>query len=163
MFRILSIPTALALALALTGCVSSLPTPVRRSSGAIIEVNLLTMPVALNLNAAPGADGIQVRVFLVAQGQAKTVPMASGTLEVVAYDGSVSPEHLPAPFQVWRFGPDALIPSAFNSMVGTGYNLILSWAPRILTRKRVTVLAKYRPPHGPAVVSAPSFIAATSQ
>ncbi len=163
MFRDSRIPTALALALALTGCVSNRPTPVRHSTEAITEVHLLAMPVALNLNAAPGADGIQLSVFLVVTGHAKTAPMTTGALEVVAYDGSVNPEHLPSPFQMWRFEPDTLSPYAFNSVVGTGYNLVLSWAPKLLARKRVTVLAKYLPPQGPAVVSAPSSIAATSQ
>ncbi len=151
----------MALVLALAGCVSSRPTPVRQSPAVITEVNLLTMPVALNLNAIPGADGVQVRVFLVAEGQAKTVPMTAGALEIVAYDGAVNPEH--PPFQVWRFSPNSLIPYRFNSAIGAGYNLVLSWAPKILTQKRVAVLAEYLPPKGSPVTSAPSFIAATSQ
>lgn len=152
----------LAIGVTLAGCATRPVAPAPPRNAVITEVNLITMPVALNLNATPGADGVQLRVFLVAQGHSETVPIPAGRLEIVAYDGSLNPTSATTPFRVWRFNPDDLAPDAFTSAVGAGYNLILSWAPEILTHKRVTVVARYYPPKGPVVVSAPSSIAATS-
>ena len=146
----------------LAGCASHQPAPPVQQHLTITEVNLVTMPVALNLNATPGADGVQIRVFFVAQDHSETVPITAGTLEITAYDGSVNPTSTMKPFHNWNFDPNDLALDLFNSAIGTGYDLILSWAPRILTQKRVTVVARYLPPQGPVVVSAPSSIAATS-
>ncbi len=126
---------------------------------AIHELNLLSMPVAVNLDGKDGADGIAIKVFAANQDEPKAVPIRKGHLEILAYDGKVDTAPAAKPFHTWRFSAAELAGYKFTTALGTGYNLVLSWAPQQLTQARVVVVARYLPPHGPPVVSAPNSIA----
>ncbi len=130
------------------------------SRGDINELNLLGMPVALNLDDRPGADGVMVKLFAANRNLPRALPIQSGTLEIKAYEGTPSLAALPAPFHTWTYSPANLATSEFTTALGTGYNLVLSWIPKLLPSGRVTVIARYLPEQGEPVVSAPSSITA---
>lgn len=153
-----------ALGLATGGCASgpgrvALPRP---AATAIRELHLFGLPTALNLDAIPGADGVVVKLYAAAPQQPKAVPIAAGVLELVAYDGPFDPARPLAPFHAWRFEAADLVPHKVTTVLGTGYDLVLSWTPKRLAHDRVTVVARWHPPRGPVVTSAPSTIAASS-
>jgi hypothetical protein len=158
----LTFAALLGLVVALTGCATGGSQPAPATTQAIREINLLIQPVALNLDANPGADGIALKVFAVAEGSPKAVPIRKGALDIEAYDGTLEAGQPSGSFHTWHFEPADLAPHQFNTALGTGYNLTLSWAPKVLRRDRVTVAARYVAPDGQAVVSAPIAIAATS-
>lgn len=129
---------------------------------AIRELNLLTMPTALNLDAQPGADGVAVKIFAIRAGEAKASPLRDGRLEIFAFEGTLDPSRPTPSFHSWTFSPDQLRPQQFTAALGTGYNLLLDWSPKVLQGTRLTLIARYHPPEGPPVVSAPGFVAATT-
>ncbi len=141
------------------GCTTDSARAGSPAAAAIHELNVLSMPVALNLDGKPGADGIAIKVFASNQDEPKAVPIRKGHLEIVAYDGNLDTAPGAKPFHTWRFSAADLAGYEFTTALGTGYNLVLSWAPQQLTRERVVVIARYLPPKGPPVVSAPSSIA----
>lgn len=154
--------SALLLVAALTACATQTDSHRLPAATAISELNLLGLPMAVNLDAQPGADGVVVKLFANSPASARAVPIRSGTLEISAYPGSPGPATLPPPFHRWMFTPAQLAPHAFTTTLGTGYNLILDWRPRSFPADRVTVIARYQPDHGPSVISAPSSITASA-
>jgi len=145
-------------ALVLSGCATNTKTPPRNSPSAISGLNLLGLPVAINLDDRPGADGIVLRLFATSQASPRAVPLRSGILEILAYEGTPNPAAWPEPFHCWTFTPAELIPCEFNTLLGTGYKFVLNWLPRVFHSNRVTVIARYRTPAGNPVTSAPSSI-----
>ena len=150
------------LAVALCGCVTDRQPPRGASPSSIDELNLLGLPVAVNLDGRPGADGVVVKLFATSRSGSRAMPLRSGTLELIAYEGTPSPAALPAPFHRWTFTPSELARIEFTTVLGTGYRLVLSWMPRLLPSDRVTVIARYHPHKGKPVTSAPSSITASA-
>lgn len=107
------------------------------------------MPVAIRLPGRPGPDAIAVRVFATSPRQAHGLPIRSGTLEILAFDGPLAPGKTPTPSPVatWTFTPDQLKPFAGESRLGTGYQLSLPWSGPSPRRTNVTVVARYSAPH----------------
>jgi hypothetical protein len=60
-----------------------------RGAGAVSEVHLFGVPVALNLDGMPGPDGIGVRIYASGSTVARGVEIRQGVLEVLMFDGSV--------------------------------------------------------------------------
>lgn len=116
------------------------------------------MPTALNLDGQPGADTAAVKVFATLAGIPKAAPIRSGILEILAYEGTFDPAHPTAPFHRWRFESADLQRFEFQTLLGTGYNMTLSWSPKVLAGTRLTLIARYLPPDGNPVVSAPGFL-----
>ena len=153
---------ALLLLATLTACATRTDSPRPPAATAISELNLLGLPMAVNLDAQPGADGVVVKLFATSRASPRAVPIRSGILEISAYPESPDPAGLPPPFHRWTFTPVDLAPHAFNTALGTGYNLILDWRPRSFPADRVSVIARYQPDQGPPVTSAPSSITASA-
>lgn len=141
-------PFAIPLLLLLASCAT---TP---SSSQVSQVHLFGLPIAIDLDQRPGPDGISIRVFASKPEMARGLPIRSGTLEVLAFDGPVPPgKPLPAqPMATWSFNPDQLKPMASTSSLGTGYQLTLAWPGQPPTKTHVTVLARYSAPHLPKPV-----------
>ena len=86
------------------------------------------LPVALKSNPSSSApDGVAVRIFASSRSRAKGVPIRSGTLEILAYDGALAEPREPTakPAQVWSYPAASLPPLATASSLGTGYELAL--------------------------------------
>jgi hypothetical protein len=156
----------LAMVLILSGCVSpgndgNRTAPVFDPSGATIdELNLLAVPVALNFDNLPGLDGFVIKVYAGNRNRPKPVPIEAGKLELLMYDGILQrSDHGPiSALRVWNFASDQLRRYQVKTSIGTGYELKLEWAEAKPKMDRITVLARYLPPAGKVIYSAPSVI-----
>jgi len=133
-------------------------------AGDVVELNLLAMPVALNLNGLRGSDGFAVKVYVSAAGSAKAVPLKSGTLEILMFDGVLNKTSnpKPKPLHTWSFPAAELSPFAVESTLGTGYNFTLPWGKDVPQQNRITVAARYVSPKGETLYSAASPITVVS-
>src|SRR5258706_9945484 len=117
--------------------------------GAVDEVHLFGLPMTLNMDANPGADGFAVRVFVTKGGGAKGSTITSGTLEVLMFDGIAGPDDVAVkqPMQVWKFTPRELTPLREQTSLGNSYRFVLRWQEPP-TYGYITVAARYVPPKG---------------
>lgn len=157
---------ALGLGLAVAGCTSpGAKTGTEPSARLIIsQLHLLTMPMALNLDGTPGADGFAVKVFAVAPEEPKPVALTTGTLEIFMYDGVFADRvgDTVKPLRVWTYSAADLRSYAFKKPVGIGYSFVLQWGDIRPTEKKITVLARFSQSGAKPVSSAPSAIVVVS-
>ncbi|MGA2656660.1 MAG: hypothetical protein ABSH34_03975 [Verrucomicrobiota bacterium] len=165
LIRVLAALVLLPLLLCLSGCGTSgppaRPAPDRPSSGSRIdELNLVTMPVAVNLESKLGMNGIQAKVYAVDYQRPKTQPIKDGTLEILMFEGLVgeSFDQTNRCRHLWSFPARDLATSAVTTTVGTGYAFPLAWGKDRPRADKITVVARYQPPQGPMIYSAPSYI-----
>jgi hypothetical protein len=147
------------------GCVTEFqdrPTPLAFDFGAtaIEEINLLAIPVALNLDLAPGVDGFVIKVFASNRKRPKPFPIVSGQIEVLMFDGIPRPlgEVLPQPLRTWQYSAEDLKQFQMESSIGTSYQLAPAWAENAPARNKISVVARYTSPDGATITSAPSII-----
>lgn len=151
----------LLLALGVAGCATM-------SAGgrgdAVEEVHLFGLPATLNLDNKPGADGFGVRVFITKAGSVKGAALQSGSLEILMFDGVVDSAEAASQTsqQIWKFTARELAQYRDQSSLGVGYQLTLRWneAPK---RRNITAVARYVPPKGSPIYSAPSAISSASK
>lgn len=141
------------------GC-SSAPKPAPFSvGGEIVQLNLLTMPVGLNLDGQPGVDGVAVKVYANNASNPKTIPIPSGTLEILAWDGTLfGKTNVPPPLKIWTFTAAELRAMQFESGIGAGYDLILRWGAAVPSKNMMTVAGRYTSPEGRVITSHPSSV-----
>lgn len=151
--------TALAL-LCACGCSSPSGGGVFSRSDVIHELHLFVSPVGLQSSPSGPVDGLAVRVFASSRGHAKGVPIRSGTLDILAYDGAPdeAARRSVKPAQVWSFPATKLPPFAVTSSLGTGYELALPWQGTRPTASRLTIVARHTPASGPSLFAAPSIM-----
>jgi len=151
---------------ALIGCAGSGRTatphpPPAATTSPINELNLVAMPMAINVNRQPGgANGIAVKVFAVDRERPKAQGITQGTLELIMLDGLVTTASAGTNrlLHTWSFPASELPAHAFVTAVGTGYLFSLGWGKDRPRSNGITVFARYLPPQGAAISSAPSFI-----
>lgn len=116
----------------------------------IDEIHVLTMPMALNLDQNPGADGFAVKIYAIDQAHPKSVAVTAGSLEVLIYDGMVPAAALAtnAPIRRWEFGASDLAAYAQSTSVGVVYALTPTWRDGKPPGEKITVTACYLPPGG---------------
>ena len=150
--------------LLMTGCsvpekTTSKPASAKVSSvnNDIRELNLLSMPMALNLDSKPGADGIAVKVFANDATNPKTVPIMKGKLEIFMYDGVVGFDatNIPPPLHIWSYEPSELRAFAFKKTIGTGYDILLVWGQDTPRKNQVTLSARLSDGKGGFIYSGP--------
>jgi hypothetical protein len=148
-----------------SGCGTSRPpakrAPDRPSSGLRIdELSLVTMPVAVNLESKLGLNGIQVKIYASDYQHPKAQPIKDGTLEVLMFEGLVGEtfDQTNRCRHLWSFPARDLATWAVTTTVGTGYVLPLAWGKDRPRADKITVVARYQPPQGPMIYSAPSYI-----
>jgi hypothetical protein len=155
----------LSLLLGCSGCVSSGP-PGKRASdrpssvSRIDEINLVTMPVVVNLESKLGINGVQVKVYAVDYQRPKTQPIREGALEILMFEGLVgeSFDQTNRCRHIWSFPARDLPTYAATTTVGVGYPFSLSWGTNRPRADKITLVARYQPPQGPMIYSAPSYI-----
>src|SRR5688572_893085 len=79
--------SALLLVLLLFGCRSASPSSVPAGTPAVTELNMLAVPVALNLDGLPGPDTVAVKIYAGNLRESKPVPITSGKVELFMFDG----------------------------------------------------------------------------
>src|SRR4051812_14302058 len=105
------------------------------NSGEVTELNVLTAPVGLDLDGRPGIDGFSVRVYANIASNPKTVPIVSGTLEILMFDGTVyGRTNVPPALRIWTFPADQLRNHEFTARIGVGYEFALPWGTNVPTR-----------------------------
>jgi len=128
-------------------------------AGPVDQVYLMAMPLALNLDQAPGGDGFQVKVYAVSRNQPKPLPILEGSIEILMYDGVLQGKTESAPLKAWKYSAADLQPHAMKSLVGTGYAFTLKWEDAVPKQRKITVIARYVSSSGTGIASAPSSIA----
>ncbi len=129
------------------------------ATGDLVELNVITLPVGLDLDGRPGLDGFSIKVFGNTTSNPKPVPIRAGTLEVVMFDGSIyGLTNLPPPLKIWSFSGAELRQHEFTARIGTGYEFLLAWGTNVPTRRMITVGARYTAPDGRIMTSSPSSV-----
>jgi hypothetical protein len=146
----------------LAGCASDPKRGTSRfgRSSAINEIHLFGVPMALNFDATPEPDGIGVRIYASNQKRARGLPITSGTLELMMFEGPLQEDEVrtATPRRVWSFPAADLKGLAIQTSIGIGYRFALRWDDAKPTGTRITVIARYRPTQGEAIFSTPSAI-----
>jgi hypothetical protein len=130
------------------------------SKGGTDEIHLFGVPIALDFDGKRGPDGFAVRVYMSSSGRAKGVPITSGSLEILMFDGlPVLPGgNLGTPKRVWTFTPADLKPYAEKTAIGIGYRFALQWESSVPSGNRITVFARWKRARGNTITSDPSTI-----
>ncbi len=149
-----------------TGCVSeprqSKPAPRVTDSGdaPIQEIDVLALPVALNLDQKPGPDGFLIKVFATNRKKPKAIAIDEGKIEVFMFDGvlGITQPVTSEPKQTWTYSAKDLKLYEIRSSVGIGYQLSPTWGDAKPAGSKITVGVRYTPPNGRFINSAPSVI-----
>lgn len=151
---------SVAFALLLLGCASDGPLT---SHGPITELNMLAVPVALNLDGLPGPDTVAVKIYAGNPREAKPVPITSGSLELLMFDGLLKKStNAPTPLQIWTFPARQLKRYEFKASIGTGYELTASWTTNKPRAAKITLISRYVPDSGAPIYSSPGTISITA-
>ena len=158
---------ALILLLLPIGCASVKPkSPAKDSAAATIDqINLLASPVALNFDDSAGPDGFVLKVYAGNRDRPKPVPILSGNLEVLMFDGipKTNAPEAPAPRRTWKYSAEQLQTHSTRTSIGTGYQLSPQWGEAKPAGDKISVLVRYTSPSGVTIYSAPSVIAVTAK
>jgi hypothetical protein len=73
----------------LAGCKSSGPSPSGKDR--IVQLNVITVPVALDLDGTPGVDGVAVKLYANNAHEPKAARIREGRVEFVLFDGTFAP------------------------------------------------------------------------
>jgi hypothetical protein len=132
------------------------PPPVARPDG----IHVLLTPVPINWDDRPGPDGFALDVYFSHNDQDLSVTV-SGPLEFMLYEGRLPAGGLAEakPFCAWAFSPVRLRRHLKTGPPGWGYAMRLGWGDRMPKSSAVTLIARYRPPDGPALLSRPLLVA----
>ena len=153
------------LALLFVGCSSPEKgaKPVSTSSAPVDKLNLLAAPIALNLDGMPGGDSIAVKIYATNAREPKPVPITSGSLDLLAFDGVlVASTNSPTPFKTWSFTASELRRLQFKASIGIGYQITASFIGSKPKSDRLNVLARYLTDDRRVVYSSPSTISLTA-
>ena len=141
----------------MTGCASR---GTSDNPSAVQSLHLFSVPQAVNLDDEPGPDGFAVRLFARGPKSSKGVALPNGTLEIAMFEGLVSETSgsTNKPLRTWEFTGNELKQHAGQSAVGTGYRFTLRWTDARPAGSRISIVARYLPPSGPPISSAPSSV-----
>jgi hypothetical protein len=155
-----------ALGLVPLGCgtsAASKAAPVRAvyPSSSIDGLSLMTMPMPIHVNSQISADGLALKIYASSPGKPKAQPIREGDLDVLMFDGIVNafPSGTATCRHLWTFSARQLETLQSSTTVGTAYDFALSWGNDVPIGNQITLFARYRPPQGRPVVSAPSYLA----
>ena len=150
-------------ALVLAGCASTRVPSLSAPRRPVTELNMLAVPVALNLDGHPGPDTIAVKIYAGNLRDAKPVAITTGSLELLMFDGLLKKStNAPTPLHTWTFPARQLKRYEFKASIGTGYELTASWTTNKPTASKITLISRYLPESGPPIYSAPSTISVTA-
>ncbi len=97
--------------------------------GPIDELVLLSAPAAVDVEPAPGPDGVAVRLYATSQAKSKSLAISNGKVEILMFDGTIK-EETPStvqPLKVWSNSASELRPFATRTTIGVSYPLTLLW------------------------------------
>lgn len=144
------------LALGLAGCASGKG----GQKEGIEAIHLFGLPVAVNMDGVPGPDGVAVRVYASSRKTATGLPIRSGRMEILMFDGVLKEQTLPepAPLRTWTYSADQLKKQKTQNALGTGYIFALQWGDSRPAQRYITIIVRYVLRGGMTIQSAPSTI-----
>ncbi|HKQ39768.1 MAG TPA: hypothetical protein VJ063_16945 [Verrucomicrobiae bacterium] len=148
----------------LIGCSSTNKRPVTPAAPVSIDkLNLLAAPIALNLDGMPGPDALAVKIYAGNAHNPKPVPITSGTLELLAFEGLLNNStNAHQPFKVWTYTASELRLLQFKASIGIGYEITASFIGLKPKADKLSILARYRPDSSHVIFSSPSTISLTA-
>lgn len=148
-----------ACALFLASCATNPPPAPAIPEGEIRQLNVMSVPVALNVDNIPGPDGFSVKVFANDARHPKPVRIREGQLEILIFNGTFfGLTNVPTPLRVWSFSARELAAQEFTAKIGVGYEFLLLWGTNRPTERLITVAARYTSPGQNIVTSEPSSV-----
>ena len=135
-------------------------TPPSETKSTIDQLHLLVTSVALNVDDKPGPDGVGVRIYASRRERAEALPIASGTLDILMFDGNLPLEQLRSaqPRHTWSYPAEKLKPYIQKTTIGISYRFAALWGEDKPTADRVTFVARHTAPNAKQAYSAPSSI-----
>ena len=125
----------------------------------IAQLNVITVPVALDLDGRPGPDGIALKLYASHATDPKAIRIREGTIEILMFDGTFHGRtNAPPTLRTFTFTPAELRLNEFKSNIGYGYDLSLRWGTNLPTQRLMSVGARYTPPTGRPIVSRTSSV-----
>lgn len=125
---------------------------------------MITAPVALDLDAEPGVDGIAVKLYANNPKTPKAVRIQEGSLEFLLFDGTFyGRTNPPRVLRTFTFTAQQLRPHEFRSTIGYGYEFSLRWGTNVPTQRILSVGARYTAPDDRNIVSRPSSVTVLSR
>lgn len=128
------------------------------ASERVDQLTLMVSPSPVSLDERPGADGARGVLYVVRDGE----PVEGrGTFEFLLFEGNVPPASIAStePFHVWHYSAGEMA-GRFGRTPPYGlwgYMVTLAW-PQAPEADSVTLVARYTPPGGRAIYSAPTAI-----
>ena len=130
-----------------------------RSTGKIVQLNLMTVPIALDFDDRAGPEGISVKVYASASDAPKPVRLREGTLELLLFDGPFQRQAPPPPvLRRFQYSVPELLPHEFTARLGVGYQFNLAWGTNLPTQRIMSVAARYTSGQGQVVLSRPNSV-----
>lgn len=112
--------------------------------------------MALDLEPPAGADSLLVKIFLVDSTGRNLITIKGGIVEILMYEGQFDKSVPESVFHKWVFDATYLKKYQFNSTVGPGYELLLTWSPKLITNRFITLIACYHNHKGRRICSRPT-------
>lgn len=133
--------------------------------GGINSLHLFSVPVALDLDGVPGADGFGVTLYASAAARPKGIPITKGAMEILMFDGSLDSgtKTNPTPRRIWTYATSDLKHFTIKTSLGTGYRITPRWGDTPPRESRVTIVARLVSSRQPPIQSAPTTIAVTAK
>ena len=145
--------------MAFTVCACKSNTPTVSTKDRIVQLNVITVPVALDLDGKAGPDGIAVKLYANNSRNPKAARIREGTVEFVMFDGTFHGRTNPPPIlHTFTYIAPQLRLHEFNSKIGWGYDFSLRWGTNLPTQRIMSVGARYTAPDGRTIVSRPSSV-----
>ena len=149
------------------GCATSPGNGGGSSSGrqGIDALHIFSLPLALDLDGVPGPDGFGVTLYASAVAPAKGVPITSGSVEILMFDGVLSADTQTnaAPRRVWSYTSAELKRYVIKTSLGTGYRFTPRWGDTPPLQNRISIVARYVPPRDTPIQSAPTTISVSAK
>lgn len=154
-----------AIIVGLAGCQSPGPrrglSPARTSGAGVDAIEIYASPVAVDWDGVPGSDGLSVRAMFFRFDRSQAVAVGDGELIFMLFAGRQAPAEVrnAQPLMSWRFDADQLRQVARQTIIGVSYNFHLPWeGERPPPAPTVSLTARYQPPSGPPVWTAPTTL-----
>ena len=130
----------------------------------IDKIELQSQLAPVNLDARPGPDGVQVRLYLWRAADPLAAMLERGTIEFLMYEGRVAPTQLNAaqPLRIWSYSAGRLRGAAGKSAFGYGYTMALSWADQPPRTGMITLTARLLRPGAEPLYAEPVNLAVGS-
>lgn len=130
----------------------------------IVELNLITVPVAIDLDGRAGVDGIALKLYASNGRDPKAIRVSEGKVDFVLFDGTFHGRTNPPPIlQTVTFTAAELRLNELKSNIGYGYEISIRWGTNLPTQRIMSVGARYTAPDGRSIVSRTSSVTVLSK